>query len=225
MVAYQFRSLITQRKNMVKQLVAFVLAAGVSMSASAGYIQYTLDNVKLDDGSSLQGWFVQDTSDQSIAYYDFQSGPPAADHMVPWGSIYYNKMLFAESHFAGGAGPTSFGFQDTMSTSYYHVINLMFDPAPGGAIRVSGSDDDTPAPETYGWPGFQSMMRNIVGGAVVQSAVTEEVLLASLERGDTYLDRVVPNVPPMPVPEPGSLALLALGACAVARAGRRRAGR
>jgi hypothetical protein len=205
---------------MFKQLVAFALAAGFSMSASAGFIQYNLTDVKMNDGTSLEGWFVQDTSDRSIAFYEFRTGAPAAQYMTPWGSIYYSRIFTAESHFYG-AGPTSFIFVDQMSTSYDHFIKLDFNAdATSGAIMVSGFDDATPAYRIVDAPYFQPVFRDIVSGTVVEGAI-DAGLLASLEAGETYLNRVVPTVPAAPVPEPGSLALLVAGACAAAGMRRR----
>lgn len=208
---------------MIKQLVAFALAAGFSMSASASFIQYNLSNVALGQYGQLEGWFVQDTSDNSIAYYRFWNASedgPGSDFDTFWGEVGDSAIVSAESRIAGG--PTSFRFsnQGYAGTFYeYHDVQLTFTQDAGtGNIVVSGWMDLVDAladpPSTF-------LSRDIHGGTLVQGNV-DAALLASLEAGQTYVNRVVPATPAVPVPEPGSVALLLAGVWAMARLRRER---
>lgn len=204
---------------MIRKLIAFAAAALFSMSASAGYIQYTLNNVTFSDGAWMDGYFVQDTRDNSIAYYEFQTGAPGYDRLFPSGT--YSRI---ESAYTYGWGPTSFTVSDTLSTSYWHTISLDINWSRAtGEMMVNGWDSAQPAPETNGWPGYAYYYRQIASGTVVAGAA-DPALVAALEDGYRYVNHLVPHVVANPVPEPGSLALIGVGAFALAGLRRRWSG-
>jgi hypothetical protein len=206
---------------MIKQLVAFALAAGVSMSAFAGFVQYNLSNVGMGDHDRLDGYFIQNTSDNSIAYfylYNGAMGGPSFDYNTIWGAVCCTKVVSAESLIPGG--PTSFRFNNQEDTYgwYFHDVQLNFtQDAATGAIVVGGSvglwwSDVGTAIYPYSGP---DQMRELHGGTLVQGSI-DPLILAELEAGHQRLNRVVPSAPPVPVPEPASLALLLAGACGLA---------
>jgi hypothetical protein len=197
---------------MIKQLVAFIAAAGFSMSASAHYIQYGL-RASFDDGKGgMSGYFVQDLVDASIVYYNFEISGPAGDRLVtsPDGT---HLIRGYESYFYR-SGPTSFRFADSGTGPNYHEVNLIFnwESTPGSSIvRVSGGEDTIPIGDHFNDPAYPPVYRQIGFGYLLDELVDPD-LAAALDAGQIYVNhRPVPWDPP-PIPEPGSLALLAIGA-------------
>jgi hypothetical protein len=188
---------------MIKKLMVLAVACGVSLSASAGYVEYDLKNVKFDDGKSLSGWFVQDTDNSAIAFYDIKGGwntyIPGSDSGVTAASI------------TVPGGPTSFDAWTRNNGVDQSNLHLVFDAgSAAGSFAVSGFETMMPI---YGET-FAPGAHKIVSGSAALGTV-DPGLLALLEAGTSGFQEVVPAALPTTVPEPTSLALLAIGACAL----------
>lgn len=185
---------------MLKKLLVLAFAGCVSMSASAAFIQYDFKNVTFDDGTALTGWFVQNATNQAIAFYDFhtsyQNYIPAFDSNVTWASITTN------------GGPTSFDAWSENHGDYHGDIRLLFGFDPGvGSYALSGYEFNT---YLFAQPGELPVSHTIQSGGVELGQI-DPGLLALLESGNSGFREVVPAPVPGSVPEPASLALVAAG--------------
>jgi hypothetical protein len=220
---------------MYKHLIGALVGALLCSTASAGYIQYDLKDVRFDDGGSLQGYFVQDTNDKSIAYYDLalHTGGRGGTGFRPSGL--FDNVIAAGTWFPG-AGPTSFVLFDDLSDAFLVTVALEIRPAgPDEPFPnyVMGWADQVPVAGMPEWdPDYAARFNEIVGGSVAVGTI-DPYLLAALEAGQTDgINHIVPDawVPqdpqaPQDVPEPASWALLVAGAVAARSLGYRRAAR
>lgn len=188
---------------MLKKLMVLALACGVSMSASASFVQYNLKGVTFNDGTSLSGFFVEDTGRNTIAFYDLTG--PGNNYM----SDRYTKLLGTSATVSGG--PLSFNLSSTENMDFASTLALVFHAgATGDSFTVGGFEHTTwmfPVPGAT----VSEWQRNIVSGSVTAGTI-DPGLLATLEA------EAGANVP-----EPGSLALVAMGACALGGLRRRAA--
>lgn len=213
---------------MYKYLIGALAGAMFCSTASAGFVQYDLQNVRFDDGGTLMGYFVQDTDDKSVAFYEFslQTGGRAV-FFSPSGL--FDNVLSAATYFPG-AGPTSFLAFNDMSDAFY--VRLALDFRPAGPDQqfpnyLLGWADQTPIPGMpAGDPEYTPRYNRIEGGNAVVGTI-DPALLASLEAwpmgGINHIVPValVPQDGPRDVPEPASWALLVAGALAARSAGTR----
>ena len=184
---------------MLKKLLMLAFAGSVSMSASAAFIQYDFKDVTFDDGTALSGWFVQNTTNQAIAFYDFhtsyQTYIPGFDSNVTSAWITTN------------GGPTSFDAWSENNGDYHGDIHLLFGYDPGvGSYAVSGWEFSA---YLFGQPGDVPVSHHIEWGRVELGQI-DPGLLALLESGNSGFQEVMPD-PVGTVPEPASLALVAAG--------------
>ena len=204
---------------MFKKALAVVVTVLACNTASAGFIQYNVD-ARLSDGATVEGFFVQNTDDNAIAYYRLVAGGSNSAPETNYApSDYFANILSAQQYFYYG-GPTSFTVFDDLSDAYHAELSLSFRMGANGSVRVDGSEWTTPE----GWAaevGVEPSWREVVGGTVTLGEI-DAGLLAELEAGNKDgIVRIVPIPAPAPVPEPGSLALLAIGALGAAGLRRR----
>lgn len=198
------------------KLALFLACITLSFNACAGWVQFTFQNAVLDNSSVLEGYFIQDLEDRSIAFYDFRflgGGNPGMINMSP--SAIFNNITSA-SNSLPGTGPTSFNAFDFLEGSYYHDMGFQFSGAGvGGFYDLNGYRQQSPLigdPDIV--PGYFT-----ISGQVIRSAVSSDMLLylqAAEDNGELIggLNRIIPSGQ-VAVPEPASLALMLFAAAAL----------
>lgn len=202
----------------VYQLFLLVAASLFSLTASAGYVQYNLTDTT---GTSL-GYFVQHDTDQTIAYYDFLIGSGINQvHFNPEIGLDYLKVT---STIYKGQGPTNIGVFDQRTPDFDNGAYVYFlDPnAIAGPYQFTLDYVRTSTLQVS--DGSGNLVQSINGYA--NESAVDPSLAAALDANGGYGDgmgRMVPDyVGPKPlptgdVPEPGSLALIGIGAIALIR--------
>ena len=194
---------------MIKKILALAVTALLSTSASAGYIRY-------DFTGDMSGYFVQSDIDKSIIDYNFFANDLAYFEPGSGGGLYNQR-----SSFWGVYGPTNFSANAAGGDFEYLArvtvnFNGMYSDAPNNFSAYFTLD------EGYGYPSYAPPFQAVerwVYGSVVASIPTAEQLAFYNQYGYYYVAHqvVVQNVP-----EPTSIALLAIGALGAAGVARRR---
>ncbi len=204
------------------KLAALVAAATLSFNASAALVQYDLSGT-FGDGATVQGFFVQDTADKSVKFYNLQlqGGASLAQHFGASGSM--DNLIGAFTHFTG-AGPTSFAVFDDQDVSFSNLVLEFFASATAGQYRMRAAYAQSWQAQP-GMPGGGAS-DELTNGLVTLGALDDN-LRQALESGQIDVAQVVPQFVPAPgtVPEPGSMALLLLGAAGAYSVRRRTARR
>lgn len=205
---------------MIKKL--FALAAGtlLSLNASAAYVQY---NFNLNGaGSGLSGFIVQHEEDGSIAFFSLQLN----DTYRHYGQQLYPfnndgaVLITGESSNFGNSGPTNFSISDNFGSDHQTYFNVHFWRSTGGNFGYTANYNAN----LYANIPSVNYSGTVMG--IATKGAVDQVLVNELDMYGGYDPRVPPITPayvgPTNVPEPASLALLAVGALGAAGAIRRR---
>lgn len=202
---------------MIRAFIAGFTMAMLCSTATAGLVQYTLSDVHFSDGGKLEGFFVQDTDDNAIIYYRIgtESGYSPSVQFQPSG--YFDNITRAQLNFYHG-GPTSFRITQDITDATINTLNLGFRYGEHGGIQAYGSLRVDLVPYAEDWWDIKPSYHSIVGGTAIAGSVDAD-LAEWLSNGPVDgINRIVPT----PMPEPGSLALLIIGAAFGATRMRRR---
>jgi len=203
---------------MMKKLVVFAAAALFSLNASAGYARYDLD------GPMLSGYFFQNEEDLSIAGYNFtvDNGRYAFNLFASgnYGNLNWTRARYDNE---GPSRFSVFSFLDEWTN-----VNMWFNFSPTDNADVWRITSRFSAVQWYREPYWEPFPNLVLypTGTATRHAVEQEVA----DNFDFYLREIgeypdgLRHIAPRlnVIPEPGSIALLALGAAGLAGTARRR---
>jgi hypothetical protein len=206
---------------MIKKMMALAATTLFSLNASASYVQY-------DFSGPISGILIQHDDDQSIAYYGMLV--PVSNFLWDFGLSLHpltgegSDRITSETTYFRNNGPTNFSIYDDFGGDHYTNFTINFSRATGGKFAYAAEFSG----ETWGCDGegcryypFSGAVTGTVSKGVVDAGIAH-----ILDTGGGYYDGIYPVTPtyigPGHVPEPGSMALLAIGALGAAGATRRR---
>lgn len=202
---------------MIKKLLALAAASLLSVNAGAGVIQYQLDG-------EVNGYMIIDDTSRAVLMYGLYDHDKSFTMQYKWEDDHRSAIISATTSFKG-MGPTNLLMTDEWMGADLRLGRLLFSEGDAGSpdtfkyvldvYHGPARDSDWPAWMTNHSTGYGSAVKYRVGQS-----------LADLVDPDPYLvpvNKVIPYYDPVNVPEPASLALLAVGALGIAGVRRRKA--
>lgn len=213
-----------ETKHMMKKIVALVAGALLSLNATAGYVQYELSGLpKAFFPIFTTSTLVIRDEDKSIAFFSITTD---RDYFRPAdnGDYYHKNSLLETTTSFIGLGPTNIYMRDIMLEEYTKQVWLLFSEG-----STTGTYDFTMRVVTKPGPG--SPYPDLIPYTDISySGTAKEVpvypWMADIDASGQFdIARDIPYYDPTQVPEPTSLALLAIGALGAAGVAYRRKAR
>jgi len=198
---------------MIKSILALAAGALFSMNASAGYVQYNLNG-------PLSGYIIQHDTDKSIAYFNLDLsidgvGRPFLLWLAPQTGDGGTQLTYATTSFRG-QGPTNFGVVSNFGADRDANLGVTFSEGINGGFSYVANYTSS----IFFIGGFRDFAGQHIGSASV--GAVNPLLAAELDRTGGYYETLYTRIIPTFVPEPGSIALLAIGAVGLLNMRRRR---
>ena len=196
---------------MIKKIIAVAATALVSLSASAEYVRY-------DFGGPMGGYFIQHDDDGSIADFKIDLPIPGAPtngfstftfRFFPTFSEGSTSITNATTYFRKN-GPTNFRIYSDFGADQWTDFSVDFSRATQGNFAYT----TTYSTAIY----YSDMTRSFTGThtGLVSEGTLSQSMIDNLDFLNGYGEQMKVIIPafinPNRVPEPGSMALLAIGA-------------
>ena len=202
---------------MIKRLIAIAAGALFSLNASASYTQYTFGGAN----ANVRGFIIIRDEDKSVAMFDIYTPITRFTPQDRGDGYHINRLLETTTSFTG-MGPTNMYMRDFTQEDYSSQMWMMFSEGSTSesfnySLRVlRGAGPHSPYPDR-----FTTLDLTYSGTATGTAA--SEYWTNFLDTSNQFdLPRDIPYYDPTQVPEPGSMALLAVGAFGLASLRRRR---